>query len=401
MRLIARSTCLALIFAGAVALGSGDAAAQLANLIPSRVGGTLATRAGTGTLIMASRHGDNSVGFGHRPGFTGAGWTRWNLWTLKVGMRAGDSPLVNIATTPVTLLRNDSRAIVLGRGWDNRLYTAAEDQPGSNSFTDWVRMPTATNTGGTVPTFTGRQAMVRRTDTVMAVYAMDGSGNVWEAIQNGTTWNAWMSLGRPGGSALRNSPVLSMMNNGAYLLLAAGTNNRLYARMQSGTTWGGWTDLGGALAANDAIASAPNSNGRVSVFVNNSSSTISVLTQTATNTNSWSAWSTLSGTVTGQSRPAVAVQGDGRLALFFHSSGNNLNWRVQTAPSATTWGNWSNIQSGASTSAPAVVTDKNGVIHLVLTGPSGYHYERAQVAANSTSWTQWQAGYLGGPYSTP
>jgi hypothetical protein len=95
----------------------------------------------------------------------------------------------------------------------------------------------------------------------------------------------------------------------------------------------------------------------------------------------------------------VAVQGDGRLALFFQSpSGSNLNWRVQTAPSATTWSNWTNIQSGAATGGPVALTDANGVIHLVLAGPGGTYYERVQAAVNSTSWTQWQAGYLGGPY---
>jgi hypothetical protein len=169
----------------------------------------------------------------------------------------------------------------------------------------------------------------------------------------------------------------------------------------SGTwTWGGWVDLGGAVAGNDAIAAGLNSNGRVSVFVNNTSSTISQLTQTGQNANTWpTSWTTLSGTVTGQSRPAVAVQGDGRLALFFQSpSGSNLNWRVQTAPSATTWSNWTNIQSGAATGGPVALTDANGVIHLVLAGPGGTYYERVQAAVNSTSWTQWQAGYLGGPY---
>jgi hypothetical protein len=55
----------------------------------------------------------------------------------------------------------------------------------------------------------------------------------------------------------------------------------------------------------------------------------------------------------------------------------------------------------SSTSAPAAVTDKNGVIHIVLMGSGGNYYERAQVAANSTSWNQWQAGYLGGPYAAP
>jgi hypothetical protein len=402
MRIIARSTCLAFILTGAAALGAGDASAQLANLIPSRVGGTLATRA-SGSLFMANARPDKTVGFAERSGFTAAGWTQWGLWTLKVGIENFNSQAVNIVTAPATVLRSDNVAVVLGRADDNRLYTTQESSPGSRFFNDWVRMPLATSTGGTVPTFTARPALARRADSLLSVYAMDGGGNVWEAIRSGSTWRAWLSLGHPNGVTLRNSPVLAMMSNGGYLLFAAGTNNHLFARRQSTTdwSWGGWVDLGGAVAANDAIAAGLDSNGRVSVFINNTSSTISQLTQTAQNANTWpTSWTTLSG-VTGQSRPTVAVQGDGRLALFFTASGNNLNWRVQTAPGATTWSNWTNIQSGAATSSPAALTDANGVIHLVLTGTSGYYYERAQVSPSSTSWTQWQAGYLGGPYAVP
>lgn len=401
MRLIARTTCFALMLTGAAALGSGEAAAQLSFHIPSRVGGTIATRGSTGALIMANRRLDNRVGFADRTGFAGVGWPKWDLWTLNVG-QPPDASVISIVTAPVVLVRNDSRVLVLGRAQDNRLYIAEESSGGSKFFNAWARMPLTTNTGGTVPTFTARPAMVRRTDGLLAVYALDGSGNVWEAIQSGSSWGTWRSLGRPSGVTLRNSPVLSLMNNGAYLLFAAGTNNRLYAAMQSGGNWGGWTDLGGAVGPNDAIASAPNSNGRVSVFVNNTSSTISLRTQTAVDTNSWTAWTTLSGTVTGQSRPAVAVQGDRRIAVFFYSpNGSHLNWRVQTGPSSTTWSNWTNIQSGGATSAPATLTDANGVIHLVLMGQNGMYYERAQVSANSTSWSQLQAGYLGGPYSAP
>lgn len=394
MRLITKTPGLALVIAATAALSARDAAAQLANLIPSRVGGTFATRATSGTLIVANRGIDNSVGFGVRSDFSGAGWSKWDAWTQLGGATSA---------APVTLVKSDGRVIVLVRGPDNALYTNEETFADTGLFQNgWVRMPTATSTGGTLPALTARPAMVRRTDGTLAVYAMDGSGTAWVSTQAGTGWSSWISMGRPTGVTLRNSPVLALMNNGAYLLLAAATNNRLYARMQSAGTWGPWTDLGGAVAANDAIAAGPNSNGRVSVFVNNTSSTISVITQTAVNANTWTAWSTLSGTQTGQSRPAVAVQLDGRLAVFFHSAtGSNLYWRVQTAASATTWTNWTNIMSGAATSAPAAFTDKNGVIHLLLMGPNGYYSERIQVAANSTSWNQWQAGHLGGPFLGP
>lgn len=401
MRLRTRSIVLAVLVTGAAALSPGEAAAQLANLVPSRVGGTIATRGTSGALMLANRRTDSRVGFAERTGFTGAGWTKWDLWKLNVGISPG-SPVFNMVVAPVLVVKSDGRAVVLGRATDNALYTAEEVNAGERFFWDWVRMPTTTSTGGTAPGFTARPAMVRRTDGTLAVYAMDGSGNVWESTQSGATWNRWTSLGRPTNVTLRNSPVLALMNNGSYLLAAAGTNNRLYVRVQSGSTWGSWTDLAGAVAANDAIAAGTNSNGRVSLFVNNTSNTISVITQTAVNANTWTGWTTLSGTESGQSRPAAAVQGDGRIALFFYTpSGSNLYWRVQTAPSSTSWSAWTNIQAGGATSAPAAVTDLNGVIHLVVAGANGYYYERAQTAANSTSWTSLGSGYLGGPYTAP
>lgn len=402
MRLINRSISLAFVMTGMAALGASDARAQLANLVPSRVGGTLATRPSAGALMLVNRRTDGRIGFAERTGFSGAGWTKWDLWSLNVGISSGTSPIVNMVAAPVVVVRSDGRAVVVGRGTDNAVYMTDESSVGSRFFGDWARLPTTTSTGGTAPAFTARPAMVRRTDGTLAVYAMDGSGNVWESTQSGATWNRWTSLGRPTNVTLRNSPVLALMNNGSYLLAAAGTNNRLYVRVQSGSTWGSWTDLAGAVAANDAIAAGTNSNGRVSLFVNNTSSTISVITQTAVNANTWTAWTTLSGTEAGQSRPAAAVQGDGRIALFFYTpNGSNLYWRVQTAPSSTSWSAWTNIQAGGATSAPAAVTDLNGVIHLVVAGANGYYYERAQTAANSTSWTSLGSGYLGGPYTAP
>lgn len=398
MRFIVRSTCLAFLMTSAAALYAGQASAQLANLVPSRVGGTLATRPTSGALMLVNRRTDNRVGYAERSGFAGAGWWKWDLWKLNVGIGNGASPIVNMVAAPVVLVKSDGRALVVARATDNALYTCEEPKESN----DWVRMPTTTSTGGAAPAFTARPALVRRTDATVAVYAMDVSGNVWESTQNGASFNRWTSLSRPNGVTLRNSPVLAMMSNGAYLLLAAGTNNRLYARMQAGGVWGGWTDLAGAVGPNDAIAAGINSNGRVSVFVNNTSNTISLITQTAANANTWTAWTTLSGTESGQSRPAVAVQGDGRLALFFYTpNGSNLYWRVQTAASSTSWSAWSNLQAGGATSAPAAITDLNGVIHLVVAGTGGYYYERAQTAANATTWTTLGSGYLGGPYTAP
>ena len=245
--------------------------------------------------------------------------------------------------------------------------------------------------------------MVRRADGILAIYSSDVNGTLWESTttsSGGVNWTGWRSLSNPG-VALRNSPVLAMMSNGAYLAFVGASNGHLYTRMQSSGAWGAWTDLGGAVADVDAIAAALNTNGRVSVFINNTSGTINVRTQTSANTNAWTSWATLPGTVTGTSRPAVAVQNDGRIAVFFWSGNTrSVYWEVQTAASGTGWTNWANLQ----TSTPggvAAISDLSGVIHFVAQDNSGYFYERAQVSANSSSWSQWQAGYLGGPFSAP
>ena len=108
---------------------------------------------------------------------------------------------------------------------------------------------------------------------------------------------------------------------------------------------------------------------------------------------------TLPTTVTGQSRPAVAVQNDGRLALFFFAPGTRtVYWSRQTAVNGTSWTSWVSLQASAS-GPPAVITDIKGVIHFVVLDSNGRIYERTQSSADSSSWTQWQAGYLGGPFA--
>lgn len=370
----------------------GRAQAQVSS--PSRVGGTLATR-GDGTIVAAIRAPDNSIAFGQRGGFDGAGWSRWNIWNYLAG---------SSTSSPVVITTFSSKLLVLIRSNDNKLYTRLETAAGSQSFDAWVQVPTTNSSGQTVPAFAGRPAMVRRSDGRVALYATDVNGALWEATQVSTTsssWNRWAALSSPSGIKLRNSPVVAMMNSGAFVAFSAGSNNHLYCRVQANGTWGAWTDLGGALAGGDVIATGLNTNGRVTVFVNDSSSKVSLRTQTSVDANSWTTWATLPGSVTAQSRPAVANQADGRLSVFFYaSSSGTLWWQSQTAPSGTSWSGWASVQTGA-TSAAATISDSSGLIHAILLGNSGYVYERAQTAAGSSSWSPATSGYLGGPYAAP
>lgn len=361
---------------------------------PSRVGGSLATR-GDGSIVAVVRAPDNSIAFGERSGFGGAGWSRWDIWNYLAG--ASTSP-------PVVITPSNSKLLVLIRSTDNKLYTRQETAAGSRSFGAWVQVPHLNSSGQTLAAFSGRPAMVRRSDGRVALYATDINGQLWEALQSSSTsssWNRWQALSSPTGIKLRNSPVVAMMNSGAFVAFSAGSNNHLYCRVQANGTWGAWTDLGGALAGGDVIATGLNSNGRVAVFVNDSSSKVSLRTQTGVDANNWTAWATLPGSVTAQSRPAVANQADGRLSVFFYASGSStLWWQSQTAPSGTSWSGWASVQSGA-TSPAAAITDSNGLIHAILLGNSGYVYERAQASAGSGSWSTLSSGYLGGPYAAP
>jgi len=393
MRIMRSTKSVTLGLAVIASLAARQAVAQVPSLAPSRVGDTMATR-GTGGLVMAVRGKDGSLNYAERTGLSGAGWSKWDAWSRPPGGV--------IVTTPVVIMNGNGKILVLARGTDNNLYVRNENSPPAGSFDLWVQVSRTSSSGSTIPGLSARPALVRRGDGILAMYATDVNGTLWESTQTsvgGSSWNRWQSLGTPSGVALRDSPVLAMMNNGAFLAFSAGRNNHLYSRMQSSGSWGAWTDLGGTVAAGDAIAAALNSNGRVSTFINNTSGTISVRTQTTSNTNSWTAWGTLPGTVTGTSRPAVAVQNDGRIAVFFWSGNTrSVYWTVQTAASGTSWTNWVNLQS--STSGPvASISDTNGVIHFLVLDNSGYIYERAQASANSGSWIQWQAGYLGGPFA--
>jgi hypothetical protein len=385
MKRISRSSFLGLFAVGAIALGVTEASAQV--LTPSRVGGVLATR-GDGTIVMAARSPDGALRFAQRIGFGGVGWAQWDAWYDLGGV---------LVSTPVTLINSNSKLLIVGRGTDNRLYTRQETAPGSKTFDAWYQIPSAS-------TFVGKPALIRRGDGLLAIYATDASGSVWETTQltSGGTWGAWQALGTPPGATLRDSPVLAVMNNGAFALFSTGTNHKLYTRVQSGPlgAWGSWTDLGGAVLAGDRVTAAANSNGRVSVIMNNPAATVSFRTQTAVNANSWSPWANLLGGAHGNSLPAVAHHHDGRLAVFFHTSSGagpaRMDWQSQTAPSSTTWGNWFDFQPGA-TSAPAAIRDIHGKMHVVVLGSGGNAYERVQTAANSATWTDWSSGYFGGP----
>lgn len=383
MKRISRSTFMRVLAAGAVALSVTDASAQV--LTPSRVGGVLATR-GDGTIVMAARSPEGALRFAQRVGFAGVGWAQWDAWYDLGGF---------LASTPVTLINSNSKLLIAGRGGDNRLYTRQETAPGTKAFDPWLQIPSAS-------TFVGKPALVRRGDGLLSIYATDTSGAAWEATQltSGGSWGAWQALGTPSGVTLRDSPVVTVMNNGGFVLFSTGTNNKLYTRVQVAPlgAWGSWTSLEGAILPGDRVSAAANSNGRVSVIMNNPAATVSFRTQTAVNANSWTPWANLIGGAHGNSLPAVAHHNDGRLAVFFHanSGGSSMAWQSQTGPSSTTWGNWFDFQP-AVTSAPAALRDIHGKMHVVVLGNGGLVYERVQTAANSSTWTEWSSGYFGGP----
>ena len=131
MRIITRTmltvSCSALI----AMIGVGQASAQIPNLTPSRVGGTLATR-GDGTIVMAVRGNDGSLQFSQRTGSTGVGWSKWDAWNQQNGG--------SIVVAPVMVSSSSGQMVVLGRGTDNVLYYRQETSAGSKVFAAWVGM---------------------------------------------------------------------------------------------------------------------------------------------------------------------------------------------------------------------------------------------------------------------
>lgn len=388
----------AALIGGVVSSATAAAQAQAQDPAPSRIGGRAATRP-NGTIVLFARGTSNMLNFGERVGFNGVGWNAWDAWYSLGGF---------LTSEPVALIHADGRLLVSARGSDHRIYQRSEVTAGSKSFHEWTQIPHLDGAGATLPDFVGDPALVRTGNGRISLFAVAVDGTCWQSTQtsSSSSFGRYVALGKPAPLLAGRSPVVSLSANGGLMLFATARDKTLWFRMQQfqGGSWGAWTSLAGSVSLNsDAVFTGINSNGRVSVFMNNTASTLSYRTQTATNSASFTGWANVLGGAHGRTRPTVARNANGRLSVFFWSSTGGeyapLAWNSQTAASGTSWTNWSTIDS-AVISPPIAITDAVGKIHLIALGHGNYIHETVQTAPNATTWTDWTSGYFGGPFAS-
>lgn len=368
-------------------LAAGAASAQA----PTRIGGRVIDR-GDGSLVMVTRATNNSVLFGQKTALDRVGWGGWDAWYGLDGV---------VSSQPVALLNANGTVIVFGRGTDARIYYRQETAAGSKSFKWWEVIEQYDARHVSVPAFVGNPALARLGDGKLTVFSTSSDGAVWQSTQTASAgaWGAWASLGKPSNKRLIGSPVVALNANGALSVFGRDSDGAIWLSQQAsaGGAWGAWASMGGKTNTEDALAVAPNTNGRLTLILNNSAATVSFRTQTSASSTTWTAWANLLGGAHGFTRPAVTRHADGRLVVFFHADagGHELDFQSQTSPGAATWNNWTFYTDVGS--PPVAFTDKNGIIHVFALDSSGYIHEGMQTARNANTFTSWVDGYFGGP----
>ena len=364
--------------------------AQAQYTAPSRTAGRVALRGNGALLAVAVYSGApyaNSVGlFSQQPGSTY--WFAANL-----GFAAASRPIV--ITDP------QDRALILARTFDGAMLAINEGAI-DNPYMSYPEVVPRTQTDGApMPPFTGEPTAVRNGDGSISMLAIAG-GALWQSTRTPAGWSAWSALGRPPATTLVQSPVASLKNTPGAIVFAQGADRAVWSCEQLSVrgAWEPWRSLGGSVNTySKGIGLGLQANGRVSVFLGNSSGTVSRMTQTnVAGPTTWpSAWTLLvpGPQPHGLSAPAVAPNYDRRLSLFFYSNYGSSNAPLylssQTSPSSVGWSPWTT--AGRSSAPPAAIRDLRGLIHTMALGADGNLYEYVQASRNSSTYVQGLVGY--------
>jgi V8-like Glu-specific endopeptidase len=191
------------------------------------------------------------------------------------------------------------------------------------------------------------------------VFVLDGATRVIQHnFRDGAGWSGWSALGTPMGSngvpVRRSDTVLD--------LFARGTDGALWTRTLTGASWSSWTSVGGSLADPPvAVSSGPD---RVDVFARTPEDELLWYRVV----NGTGAMSTLPATLSG--RPSAASWGPGHIAVAARGEADQL---VVSSTDGTAWSGWLDL-GGVLTSDPALVASGAGRLDVFVRGTDAAVY---------------------------
>jgi len=190
---------------------------------------------------------------------------------------------------------------------------------------------------------------------IPVLVAVDASGHVWYSI--GT--NGWSSIG---GSAT-SSPAAAAPSNGVMDVFVRGTDGAIWSMTttNNGTSWNAWTSLGGQIPAGTGPAACSWGAGRLDVFVQG---TDGALWHKSYNGATWSKWESLGGKLT--SSPAASPPATNQIGVFVRGTDGACRYKEWTG---TAWSSWKSLGGQlAPNTGPAVM----GVVFNTTTDARGY-----------------------------
>ena len=349
-------------------------------------------------FVVGSDVGEGGVKLWHLYQIAPAGgWSQW----VSHGSAPGE---FNNWHNPVVARNSDSR-LELFMGFDAQTWHIWQTSRNGGWTPQWTQHPAPPG-----HLATGFGTLILRPDGRLQLFAIGvisaQSNALLHIMQTAPSqgWTSWASLGAPAAAGGLNRPAVAQSADGRLEVFAVGRDGALWHIWQTSVNggWSSWashgappgTQVGGLRQA----AIAPNSQGRLELFVLGEDKALWHIWQVAPN-GGWSNWAshgTPPGTTFTFSGPAMAASADGRLELFICGDDNAL-WHIwQVAPSGG-WSPWTSHGRPPSTNppfpggvwnTPGLALNSAGRLELFVAGTNTELWHIWQTVPNQ-GWSGW------------
>ncbi len=220
-----------------------------------------------------------------------------------------------------------------------------------------------------------------------------------------TGWSGWSPIGQPDGGALRYRPAVAQGGTGRMQIAGAAEDGAVWCAVQGppGDGWQAWQSLGRpggrpvVTAGESAHPPDPtpslvsNFDQRLEIFVTGSDHALWHCWQLAPDDGSWADWESLGlpgGPADGTLGPlAVTINGDGRLEAFTTGINGEVHHRAQEQAGSSAWSRWQSLgHPGGQLAGSRLAVAQNQDLRLEL----------FMVTADGVLWHRWQAEYSEG-----
>lgn len=221
--------------------------------------------------------------------------------------------------------------------------------------------------------------------------------HIWQTAPN-NGWSTWGSLGAPVNVALDyKKPAVGRNKDGRLeVFVCHGSSVAHIWQTAPNNGWSVWADLGAVNGIAGTAVVVNNADGRLEVFLLDNGGSIQHNWQTKPAAGPWSGWSSLAApSARLSSQPCVGQNQDGRLEVFVQDTTGAV-WHIwQTAPNSG-WSSWSGLGAASPglLQGLAIGSNSDGRLELFAAGADGALWHIYQSAPNS-GWSGWES--LGKP----